>query len=337
MTNLVALGSIVGGRKPTSKIRSGALAIALLTTASAQAANISSLALNKGGVAILIDGPITSGDAAKFRLERIKASQAITMVGLNSLGGEIPEAVEIAELMKGMDVTAVVIDKAICASACFLLFAAASQRFVSEGALVGVHNASVEGNQNAGADATIKVAQYAKTLGVPDAILGRMAITSSNDVAWLTFGELRSMGTEVASIEKPSAAQAQTAKQQPASAPQSYAAAKFVPPTANVSRADKWVSFTKWGAKLSAQQNGGTQQLSRSNYTDGGYRVTLTWIDAKGRRVEAWEDHAPDGEARSNVWCVYQPDNPNLRTCADFGEQEINYYKATNGRWYRSS
>ena len=64
---------------------------------------------------------------------------------LNSPGGSVLEARDMARLIRALRVSVVVPDRAVCASACFLLFAAGRDKVAEPGAMIGVHSASVAG------------------------------------------------------------------------------------------------------------------------------------------------------------------------------------------------
>ncbi len=84
---------------------------------------------------------------------------------------------------------------AMCASACFLLFAAGEHRTYETGARIGVH--SVTSSNHLGpddGDGTLAMARYAAHMGVPAGIVGEMVTTESTGIAWLSEDELAGMG-----------------------------------------------------------------------------------------------------------------------------------------------
>jgi len=61
---------------------------------------------------------------------------------LNSAGGKLLEGVKIAAAIRDAKISTAVGEKAVCASACFLIFAAGNPKFAADGARIGVHKAS---------------------------------------------------------------------------------------------------------------------------------------------------------------------------------------------------
>lgn len=152
-------------------------------------------------VALLAQGRIVAGDAAQLRalLHNLPPGQRIASVVLNSPGGAVAEARIMARILNTAPVPVVVPHDAVCASACFMLFAAARHKVVEPGALVGVHSASVSGGRETGETlgVTTLMAREVAAYGVPAAITGRMVTTQPGQMAWLTRDELELMGAKV--------------------------------------------------------------------------------------------------------------------------------------------
>jgi len=144
-------------------------------------------------------GEIVFGDAERFALaERFlpPGRRPITLL-VESRGGHLGEAAEMAAMVRraGMRVVAV----RECASACFLLLAAAPDRAAIRGARIGVHSArSYAGAETVGAmAATTHLARLAAGYGVPPAIIGRMVATGPAHMAWLDADDLRAMRVSI--------------------------------------------------------------------------------------------------------------------------------------------
>jgi hypothetical protein len=179
-----------------------ALVASLLTsTAAGHAATINAMT-HGGDVGIMISGKLVEGDADRFQQVRMSLTGPLKFVGLNSGGGLIGEAERIAASIyqNVQGVMTVVGDGNRCVSACFLILASGQTKLVSEGAQIGVHNANLDGGDNA--DGTVRMAKYASALGVPPAIIGRMTVTGSENIAWLSPDEIRSMGATVMPSDK---------------------------------------------------------------------------------------------------------------------------------------
>jgi|SRR6516164_5748972 len=103
----------------------------------------------------------------------------------NSLGGSLIEAAKLASIIRYAKVATVVANGAKCASACFIAFAAGTEKFVSYTASVGVHGASDNVGRESG-DATVSMARIVRDLGVPEGIIGKMVVISH--VRMTSFG-----------------------------------------------------------------------------------------------------------------------------------------------------
>ncbi|MBN9561362.1 MAG: hypothetical protein J0H14_11630 [Alphaproteobacteria bacterium] len=148
--------------------------------------------------ALLLQGRIVKGDAA--RLTQALRGEKFSAVLLNSPGGSVLEARDMARAIRALRVPVVVPDRAVCASACFMLFAAGRDRVAEPGAMIGVHSASVAGGNETmdTLGVTTLMAREAAQYGVPPAITGRMVTTAPGQMAWLTRGELEQMGVRIA-------------------------------------------------------------------------------------------------------------------------------------------
>jgi hypothetical protein len=154
-----------------------------------------------GQVALLIAGRIDPGDAAQLQgAGRLLApGEAVALVVLNSPGGAVGEASAMARQIRALGVPVLVPSRGVCASACFLLFAAGAPRFAEAGAHIGVHSASVSGGgENRDTLATTALmAREAAAYGVPPSITGRMVTTAPGAIAWLAPSELAAMAVRL--------------------------------------------------------------------------------------------------------------------------------------------
>lgn len=158
---------------------------------------------------VIMRGPIVQGDGAsldRFLSAGHNNGHPLTTLQLNSPGGLVREGMALADAVRQYHVNVTVPEDGLCASACFLLFAAGEHKEVGPGARIGIHSATSTGGvgQDDG-NGTLLMARYAAQEGVPAAIVGQMVITDSVNVIWLNEPELRSMGAEVASTKAPGA------------------------------------------------------------------------------------------------------------------------------------
>jgi hypothetical protein len=245
-----------------------AMVAAICWGAPASSATIKSIPGKHGGVIIQISGPITAGDADAF-IDQVKqataAGKAVENVQLNSTGGKLLEGVKLAGAIREGKIPTTVGQGAVCASACFLAFAAGDPKFADPGAQIGVHKASDKGGRETALSgvATVSMSHFAKDLGVPSPIIARMMVTPPTQIAWLSSRDLQSMGVTKAgtSVQTRQVATDGSSVQQP---PAEFAALAAVTPQARASTgAPSWNEFIDKVAKLSAEQNGGTAALSR--------------------------------------------------------------------------
>ena len=118
---------------------------AISLAAEARAAALIEETLRNGHVILHLTGRIDSKDAALFAAAVGKLSAAgkrIDVVSLNSIGGQLGEGALIAEVIKASQLATRVEDGALCASACFLAFAAGEPRTAHPNAYIGVHKAA---------------------------------------------------------------------------------------------------------------------------------------------------------------------------------------------------
>ena len=163
----------------------------------------------EGGPALLLHGEIFLGDTDRIvpKLLRMYQRGGTPRLILDSGGGNLIDAEKLALLIHRAGIPVAVMAGRMCASACFLLFAASPDKSASTEALIGVHSASLFGDENlATLPITMLMAREASNFGVPPDVIGRMVTTKPSDMAWLTAEELKKM--DVRLIETPPASPA---------------------------------------------------------------------------------------------------------------------------------
>ena len=172
----------------------------------------------------------------------LPVNTTLIAIMLSSPGDNYVEGVNLATTVKNTGIKTAVAPNGLCASACFLMFAAGTDKFVFENARVGVHSASnASGLESTTSQAvTTLMARKAAELGVPPGIIGKMVTTPASQIAWLDDDDLQSMGvlrpTASTSDYQPGAAL------KPGSSPQIAATRQptptQTPPTAQASGGD---------------------------------------------------------------------------------------------------
>ena len=236
------------------------LILALGISTPAFCAAIKSVAGKRGSIIIQVSGGIVPGDGEAFIAALQKAAatgKPIESVQLNSAGGNLGEGAKLATTIKLAKLPTVVLSGAVCASACFLAFAAGEQKFAGEGALIGVHKAADKGGVETkqSSAATVLMAQFTKELGVPSSIIARMVATPPTQVVWFDQRDLHSMGVRTLGV---SVQPAQIARETVivVQKPAADAAAMIVPAKQAADR-PPWNEFIERTTALSAQQNEG--------------------------------------------------------------------------------
>lgn len=159
-------------------------------------------------IGIEATGPIIPGDAARFGNLIASFSperrQLIRGISLNSGGGSALDGEALALLIHRSNIKVAVLGNDECASACFMLFAAAKYKFASPSARIGGHQPRVQGQHDRTAeerqlriDVGIAMVQDLQGYGVPEPIIFKFLSASPDEMAWLTNDELRSMGVKI--------------------------------------------------------------------------------------------------------------------------------------------
>ncbi len=175
------------------------LALACLTNSTAIcAADFQLGGRRDGNVAVTVSGQIDAADGASLRsLIAIAQSQAlkISVLSLNSPGGSVVGGADLAITVRTAGINTAVDDAHMCASACFMVFAAGVGRHASSQARIGVHSATAAdvGETRLAKSVTVDMARLLADFGVPAAVLGRLVTARPDAMAWLTADELRSM------------------------------------------------------------------------------------------------------------------------------------------------
>jgi hypothetical protein len=158
----------------TISIATGLAALCLANASSANA-----LGVSRNGVTITLSGGIVPGDHIRFR----EAMQGARIVNLNSSGGNIAAALEVARLIRAAGMATVVdAARANCQSACTVIFAGGARRhYINAGAIadhggrrgergLGFHEGNAFGasgrrQQSGGASASMINAYYEMGMG----------------------------------------------------------------------------------------------------------------------------------------------------------------------------
>ncbi|MBK3661891.1 ATP-dependent Clp protease proteolytic subunit [Bradyrhizobium diazoefficiens] len=328
------------------RVRNLAFAVALssIVPSALSAATFKSVATKDGKTIILLSGEISEGDADTLKAAIKSANDVgklVSGVRLNSPGGNLLESLKLADVVRFAKVATNVAGNAICASACFLVYAAGATKFANYTAQVGVHGASdKQGDETTASNAaTVSMARAAKDLGVPPAIIGRMVVTPPNAMVWLTPQDLQSMGTTM--IGKP--AQTPVSPTATATAESSVVPKQTQPdeptqlqPQTKSASQPSWPEFLDKVIKRSADQNNGKPYYTRGcqpEFKTCYDAVTVVASDGKLSMVKVTKD-MKDKIIRREI-CSFNT-SADIRTCYDWDDGTTHRdMKDSNGNWYK--
>jgi hypothetical protein len=330
--------------KPYHALICGLVAALCADVASSSAATISRAQGRAGSVIIDIQGRIAAGDADRFN-QLIKAAhdagKLVASVRLNSSGGRLDEGAKLAFAIRVGRLATVVGPGAVCASACFLAFAAGDPKFAAPGSLIGVHKASEASGleTKTSVAATAAMAGFARELGVPSRIISQMVQTPPARIAWLPARDLQLMGVRttgnVALPPTPAAlAEVNAVGEKPA---ELKAKVRITTAPEKMVESSAWNDFVEKTIALSARQNGGAAVVIRSCKPDSKQCVmAVSYLLEDGREGLATAFQDGDGNIKRREVCESNAAN-DVRDCRNW-DTAATYrdVKNTKGEWVQS-
>jgi len=299
----------------------------------AHGATFSTATAKDGKVTVSLTGEITEGDSDALKTNIRTANSAghlVALVRLNSPGGSILESVKLADIIRFGKISTSVVGSSICASACFVVFAAGSEKYVNYTASIGVHGASDESGQETTDSnaATVTLARIIKELGVPPSIIGKMVITPPEQMVWLTPDDLRSMGTTMTG--KP----AQVPSEQP-SISQLPSQLRSQEKSSDNSPPPTWDQILDRAIELSTQQHNGNPDVNRVCQPE--FKECINGLSFKAKDgtdmiMKVTEDM--NGKMLRREVCSFNSYG-DVRTCVNWDTGEAHRdMKNKNGDWY---
>jgi hypothetical protein len=138
---------------------------------------------------VLIEGPIENGDAATFRAldDDLQRHGRLWVVELDSPGGNVGAAAEIADVVHRDGLGTVVWKGYVCASACVMIFFAGKTRTLDDGGVLGVHRAvGPDGLETpASRKASLLIADKLASYGVSRTTTDKLLVTAPSEMIWL--------------------------------------------------------------------------------------------------------------------------------------------------------
>jgi hypothetical protein len=133
-------------------------------------------------------GDMPEGTTAAIR-KMLDANPKITVIHLNSDGGELREGYRLSELIKQRHLTTYT--STVCASACTIAFLAGSPRYLAEGAWLGFHSSSDKGSEEASAEGNKAFYDMYRAAGLPDDFIAHALSTMPSEIWFPSYDEMR--------------------------------------------------------------------------------------------------------------------------------------------------
>jgi hypothetical protein len=253
------------------------LATTALAAPSHAAMHFNAVSVGPGQFVLEMSGEISKGDtiaAAKFVNQHIMAMPGDRLVAyfLSSSGGSVEEAELMARAIKKSNLPTSVPN--LCASACFMPFAAGSSKYALTTAKIGVHSTSdATGDETmTSAGVTTMMARDYADYGVPPVIIGKMVTTPPGQITWLTAADLRSMHVNLVTPKAEKAEEVPDltgGSSAPAPAPSTTQPPGSPPISAawNTGRADG-VAYRAWAESLVGEYRAGSDYWASVRSTD---------------------------------------------------------------------
>jgi hypothetical protein len=150
-----------------------------------------------------IHGEIEIGDAKKIADAMIANRKKLRGVILNSPGGNLLEGAKLTDLVRGLDFDTGVTKGGTCASACFMIWAAGTNRHVYADSSIGIHSAGLTDNSGDSVETgmslamTMLMARAYVELKVPYHLIGAMVVHGPKQMYWLTETDKQWMSAKV--------------------------------------------------------------------------------------------------------------------------------------------
>jgi hypothetical protein len=149
-----------------------------------------------GGLAktwLVVDGEIGDGFAERV-IARLRAEKAVGLV-INSPGGSLYEARQLGRWLRENGIP-VGVDR-ICTSACIDVLAGGIERYVTEGARLGIHQSRVPAHLSShegGQLSVVSAALYLREMGIDDSVALAAAAVPNNQMYWIALSEALETG-----------------------------------------------------------------------------------------------------------------------------------------------
>jgi hypothetical protein len=174
----------------------------LLVTATAHAATITVLPLERNDLAVVvIAGTIEFADKDEFLRKISPLSKAI--VSFSSDGGSLVAGLQIGETIRLKNFSTLVSDQEICASACALAWLGGTKRLMGPQAQIGFHAAYDGETRRVTGSGNALVGAYLNKIGLPYGAVVYLTSASPDSITWLSKSDAEKLGIEVSLFDGP--------------------------------------------------------------------------------------------------------------------------------------
>lgn len=201
------------------------LVVLLALHGRAEAAEVNVMQAGDGAL-VFVDGEIVEGDL--LRVMQAVEQVAHPIILLRSPGGDASEGMAIGRYLRSVGAATGVAPDFLCASACAMIWAAGTQRYLSPTSLIGFHAAyTVDGSGRAEVSGwgNALVGAYLSELGYDETAIFYMTAAGPSDLNWVNRSMAIALGIDVYELDVP--AGAVSGDGQPASAPNKEVALKL--------------------------------------------------------------------------------------------------------------
>ncbi len=184
----------------------GLATLIVMSPLPAPAADIAAMGIGQVGRAdVTLSGDVVAGDAERLEgvvVDLLDGGVEVRRLDLDSQGGDAGEGMRLARTVRALRLATHVADAHVCASACFLAYAAGIRKSAGAGAILAVHSSSLQG---ASTEYTRRVdaaeAGLLRGYDTPEAITTELFDTPPGEIYRLTRRDERAMKVEVEGTE----------------------------------------------------------------------------------------------------------------------------------------
>lgn len=144
---------------------------------------------------VILQGRILIGDEIEFRERTQKLLSSKVFLFLDSAGGELSSALNIANVVHTNQWTTVVTNGDVCNSACAVIWFSGVHRELGMMARIGVHSAGTRDDPHKrSAWGNLVVTKYLQAIGIDEALVQRVTAADPSTMEYIGYDDARSLG-----------------------------------------------------------------------------------------------------------------------------------------------